>query len=168
MPREATAASLAHLVVSDTRTGDMATVTPIRRKPYAYPSHSFTTVNDQDVDLSEYPTTALELQIFLRHLRTHAAGKFVVIVVKDLADSMNKSAPNVSLALAYLVLINVFLRGDKMGRSFTYIINPVVAFKGPSVEHERVYRLYAQPLPDPESVPRPKAKRRPKPKGAQS
>lgn len=150
--------AMRNLAIVNTETGDRADVVQFRR-PYAYPSRSFTTVGDEITPLLRFPLKALELKIFMLLLCTHAAGEFRVVVATDVAEQLAVPRPDVSTSLAYLVLIDALLKGAKQGRSHTYLVNPLLAFRGPGDKHQAVYNQYARPLPDPADVPRTPRKR---------
>lgn len=163
--KPATAAKLQYLGIADLKTGEVAPVVQLRR-PYAYPSRAYTTVSDEIRNLYPYELSSLELKIFFELLLTHAEGEFRPVVVKSTADLLDTYPANVSRALAHLVTIVAILKGPKHQRSFTYMINPLLGFRGPGEKHQLVFVTYAQPLADPESVRRPKARQKQKEGGA--
>lgn len=146
-------------------------VVPIRR-PYAYPTRSFFTVSDEIVALKPYKPTALDLMLFLDLMPTHSAGVFLPVVIKDTAEKFETFPANISRSLAFLVDVAALLKDAKRhGKSYAYMANPRLVYKGPSELHHVVYQEYGKMLPDPASVrrkPRTTKSRATSPEGASS
>lgn len=140
------------LALLDLRTGEAQVVVPLQRRRYAYPSARYTTVGEEVTGLLGYDLTAIDLRLFILLLTTHAEGEFRAVVVAHVADELKTYPSNVSKSLARLVAIVAVLKGPKAGRSYCYMINPALAFRGPGDQHQRVYRRYAQPLAAPGEV----------------
>src|ERR1700761_4329106 len=126
------------LAIFDPDSGEYAPVVEIRRR-YAYPSGSFRTFSDEAKQLLAYGLSGLEWNLFVRLLMTHAAGKFEKVVIAEIAAEEKSDPANISRALALLVEIGAILKGEKDGRSYCYMVNPLLGFLGPGVLHHEVY-----------------------------
>ncbi|HZU75248.1 MAG TPA: hypothetical protein VFA70_00685 [Dehalococcoidia bacterium] len=138
------------LALVDLDTGEAHRVVPLERRRYAYPSGRYMTVGVEVAELVVYDLTKIDIDVFLLLLTTHATGEFRKVVVAHVASELETYPSNVSKALARLVAIVALLKGPKDGRSYSYMINPYLAFCGPGEQHQQVYRRYAKPLATPE------------------
>jgi hypothetical protein len=127
-------------------TGDYAPVVPIQRRRYAYPSGRYATIGEEVQGLIVYDLTVLDLKIFLMLLVEHAEGEYRKVVVSQVATTLGTYPANASNSLARLVAIVAVLKGPKDGRSYTYMVNPLLAFRGPGERHRQVYLDHAEPL----------------------
>lgn len=155
------------LAIYDPDSGEYAPVVEMRRR-YAYPSGSFRTFSDEAAQLLPFGLSGLEWNLFVRLLITHSAGKFEKVVIAEIAAAEKSDPANVSRALALLVETGAVLKGEKDGRSYCYMINPLLGFRGPGVLHHQVFNAHARPLADPATVARARSRPRPKRKEAGS
>jgi len=153
------------LAIFDPGSGEYAPVVEIRRR-YAYPSGSYRTFSDEAEQLLPYGLSGLEWNLFVRLLMTHSSGKFEKVVISEIAAKEHSDPANVSRALTLLVQIGAVIKGEKEGRSYCYMVNPLLGFRGPGVLHHEVYNAHARALADPETVTRPRTATRSKRKEA--
>jgi hypothetical protein len=110
--------------------------------------------------------------LFLELMITHSSGMFVPIVIKDMAEEFETFPANISRSLAFLVEIAAMLKdGKRHAKSWAYMCNPRLAYKGPSELHHLVYKEFGKELPDPATVarkPRTRRSRATPPEGASS
>lgn len=159
---------LGEIELVNVATGERYATAQIREQPkpktptyYAYPSRAYSSLSDDALALLRFELSKLELEIFFRLILSHAGGAFRPVVVAALAAELRAWPSNVSEALSYLVRCGALIRDDaqKYGRSYGYMVNPILAFRGSSQEHQQVREDWDRPLPL-HAPPRPVKRRR--------
>ena len=88
----------------------------------------------QDTDLTKYA-----LRVFLRICADLDFENWIQISQTDIATELQLKRSNVSAAIKQLTQKGILLRGEKVGRSFSYRLNPDYGWKG-KVKNLNEYR----------------------------
>lgn len=81
-----------------------------------------------------------DYKIFIKLLGRLDFENYLHLDVKELADEMGRSRETVSRAVSRFVERGILHRGPRVGRSYTYRLDPSTAWRGKSDARERVER----------------------------
>lgn len=87
-----------------------------------------------------------ELRVLFKLLTRLEYNSVVLVNVSELAREMSRDRSGVSRSLKALVDRGVLLRGPKMGRTSSYMLNPELAFVGSAPDRARAQRIYDRRL----------------------
>ena len=130
------------IVQYDSRTGELLdgviVYCGVKSNPYGggwiMNSQDALKIISKDPDLTKYA-----LRVFLRMCADLDFENWIHISQKGIAEELNLKTSNVSAAIKQLTQKGILLRGEKLGRSFSYRLNPDYGWKG-KVKNLNQYR----------------------------
>ncbi len=85
-----------------------------------------------------------DYKIFIKLLGRLDFENYLHLDVKELADEMGRSRETVSRAVSRFVARGILHRGPRVGRSYTYRLDPSTAWRGKSEARDRIEREIQQ------------------------
>lgn len=87
-----------------------------------------------------------ELRVLFKLLTRLEYNSVVLVNVSELAREMGRNRQAVSKSIKALVERSVLVRGPKMGRTSSYMLNPDLAFVGSAPDRARAQKVYDKRL----------------------
>lgn len=120
------------LVTIDSNTGEIVPTPYVntKRAPHPYKEGMVQMSQNAAVSLANERLGEEAYRVFLYLYGILDFHNLLLIDLKEVGDRLGMKRGNVSRAVTKLVDRHILLRGPKVGRSFTYRINPNYAYKG--------------------------------------